>query len=122
MPDHWIHKTTNTFPEVLDNVSPAVKRKAGGFRSTDSLLGTFYFTAAKLRIPDHHKNERSASISQIEPPVVGLTLSQSEVSSQVLNGNRQDGDVRETISGTAESAVRLKENGSPLLWRFGGSG
>jgi hypothetical protein len=37
------------------------------------------------------------------------------VSSQVLKGNRQDGDLRKTCSGTAKLAVTLKETGLPLL-------
>jgi transposase len=48
---HQKRQTTNAFLEVLNSVFSAIKRKARGFRSTDTLIAMLYFTAGNLKIP-----------------------------------------------------------------------
>ena len=48
---HRVRGTTNAFLEGLNSVFSAVKRKARGFRSTDTLITMLYFPAGKLDLP-----------------------------------------------------------------------
>ena len=48
---HWKSRTTNAFLEGLNSVFSAVKRKARGFRSVQSLITMLYFTAGRLPLP-----------------------------------------------------------------------
>jgi len=50
---HWKWGVTNAFMEGLNSVFSATKRKAHGYRSTTHLITMLYFTAGKLRLPQH---------------------------------------------------------------------
>ncbi len=50
---HWRRRTTNAFLEGLNSVFSAVRRKARGYRSVQTLITMLYFTAARLRLPAH---------------------------------------------------------------------
>jgi transposase len=48
---HWAHKVTNAYMEGLNSVFSATKRKARGYRTTESLLTMLYLVAGKLTLP-----------------------------------------------------------------------
>lgn len=51
---HWIRQATNAILACLKSVFSAVKRKGGGFRSTEILITILHFTAGRSDIPDIH--------------------------------------------------------------------
>jgi transposase len=51
---HWTHRTANAFMEGLNSVFSAVKRKARGFCSIDSIIAMLYFTSGHLKLTVTH--------------------------------------------------------------------
>ncbi|KAB2667742.1 MAG: hypothetical protein DVB31_07445 [Verrucomicrobia bacterium] len=56
IPAHWGGELSTVFPERLNSVSGAVKRKARDYRSTDYLVMMLYFVAGRVSMaayPSH---------------------------------------------------------------------